>query len=677
MDTQSLKKHHFWILLTLAVVLVPVILGGAFFGVRGAVAKREEALKQKKQKLTSASPKGQNYITELDSQKSDLDGRRRDVWQRAYEAQAAQGGLFRWPEELRKYDEAYFGDPVPDPDREKFRNVNVYYGELYEPLKDIIAPTFFTNRTWYGVLRYVPDWKNPPTNEEIWLALEDVAVQREILRDIHSVNQMLAEFLPLPNPADYEPGPEIAPENRAQEKKKLEAELKAEQAKVTKELRDYFKAGDRAAVGRFLSPYWQLDLAVDKLNTAGARADDLEVKYRLKNVSPKRQDISSIDFKLFLNRPRESGNDPFATLNVQSQFLASQAVLPSSKPYETVAIKSKGGTEPTMKIYKVEQKLRRKDVPVKEVERLELGYVGHRFANRALVATAFSQKEMETAQADAPPAGAPPGGPPPGPPGGRGDMGGGPGGMSGRADPNFTPMGVPRLRYLDRTDQVRRMPVGVTLVVDQAHVQDVLRAFANSRLRFQGTQFHWQRYHGGYDPTEPDETGATGLDPTQPGSLNPPGGGPAGGFRRGLPGGGGDMGGGENRRGPPIGSGFGGGQPPRGGGFGRGFGPGFERGRGGLPGTLPPGSLSGQGYGVIQTTSEEGGSNLVELSIYGLVSLYERFPPKAPAGGDATAAPGGAPTPAPGGAAPAGGPPPPPPGALPVPPPAGPGGGKP
>ena len=42
MDKQSLKKHHFWLLLALSVLLIPGVLVGAVFSV-GSAAKEETA----------------------------------------------------------------------------------------------------------------------------------------------------------------------------------------------------------------------------------------------------------------------------------------------------------------------------------------------------------------------------------------------------------------------------------------------------------------------------------------------------------------------------------------------------------------------------------------------------------------------------------------------------------
>ena len=53
-----------------------------------------------------------------------------------------------------------------------------------------------------------------------------------------------------------------------------------------------------------------------------------------------------------------------------------------------------------------------------------------------------------------------------------------------------------RKRYVEVNAEVRRMPVGIVVVVDQAYLQDVLLAFANSPLRFQITQVTWNRFRG-------------------------------------------------------------------------------------------------------------------------------------------------------------------------------------
>ncbi len=59
-----------------------------------------------------------------------------------------------------------------------------------------------------------------------------------------------------------------------------------------------------------------------------------------------------------------------------------------------------------------------------------------------------------------------------------------------------TPSGLNRLRYAEVTAQVRRMPFGLVVIVDQMHVNDVLTALTNYTLDVQITQTHWQHYRG-------------------------------------------------------------------------------------------------------------------------------------------------------------------------------------
>src|SRR5262249_60601426 len=100
----------------------------------------------------------------------------------------------------------------------------------------------------------------------------------------------------------------------------------------------------------------------------------------------------------------------------------------------------------------------------------------------------------------------------PGGPGGFGGFGGGGGaGMVGSGWPvlsgpvtSKTLFDTTKRRYLGKpTPQVRRLPVGLVLIVDQTNLQDVLLALANSPLRFQITQVHWARFRGTIAGTEP------------------------------------------------------------------------------------------------------------------------------------------------------------------------------
>jgi hypothetical protein len=194
--------------------------------------------------------------------------------------------------------------------------------------------------------------------------------------------------------------------------------------------------------------------------------------------------------------------------------------------------------------------------------------------------------------------------------------------------------GLIRNRYVDVTDQVRRMPVGMVVVVDQAHVQDFLTAFANARLRVQTTQVHWQHLRDNIKPTG-DVGGSPGAGPGV-GTLMP------GGMR---PGDTGTPDSEDDARGSRSGGGKFGGRGAAGMGMpglpnmppgmqgGRTF-PGMPPGGPGMmvpgmPGMMLPGMGSRGFLGTAGMGEEaEDDMNLVELAVYGIASLYERFPPK-------------------------------------------------
>ncbi len=172
--------------------------------------------------------------------------------------------------------------------------------------------------------------------------------------------------------------------------------------------------------------------------------------------------------------------------------------------------------------------------------------------------------------------------------GGGGMQGGGPGGGGG--DKAAAPLANGFLpdRYQEVTPQFRRIPVAVVLIVDQNQVDRVQTAFNNSKLRFLTTQVLLNHYPKSLKPELPaDKAG----DEKAPGGGSPFGGG------GGLPFGGGGF---------PLGAG--GGFRPMGGGAGP-FG-----GGGAQPAAAAP--------------VDEMETNM-ELVLYGIVTLYERYPPRA------------------------------------------------
>ncbi len=193
------------------------------------------------------------------------------------------------------------------------------------------------------------------------------------------------------------------------------------------------------------------------------------------------------------------------------------------------------------------------------------------------------------------------------------------GGMGGAADKDAGTVlanGLVAERYLtgEVTPQFRRLPVAVVLIVDQNHVNRVLTAFNNSRLRFLMTQVLVNHYTKSVKPDMPGETPTetAGGGATGPAFPNFPMGGPGPGMLR-----------------PSFGGGSG-------------FRPGSKRPMGPSPmgpampmggGSFPPGAggMMGNGYGSPAVSASDDLEANMELVIYGIVTLYNRYPPQ-PAG---------------------------------------------
>jgi hypothetical protein len=364
----------------------------------------------------------------------------------------------------------------------------------------------------------------------------------------------------------------------------------------------------RGAIARsFKSPFWRLDL---RLNGATLTST-------LTNIGPRARS-TNVAFKI----QTQEGAPARTEIKAEGTPLAPGA----SKALPTVTV-----VGVSRDLYAVEQVLDRYSVPIKEIDEIDLTWPGQRYSSRTLKFHKAFKDIIDAASggmAGAP--GAAPGAPgaapgAPGAPGAgagapKGRMGGrlmdddGAGMMGSTANSGFaTKQGLPYYRYFDVSDQVRRMSVALVLIVDQNHIQDVLAAFSSAkeapgtvipgrpdtRLRMQPTQMHW---HHVPDTVVWDEDLKNNPNLAQRG---------VGGF-----------GGRRMAAGLEDVDGGGGGMPL-----------GFNRTLGGGRTTTTAGTPFGQ---------QEDRSNLVELVVYGIVSIYERYvPPETPQDGQpAAAAPG-------------------------------------
>jgi len=621
LDKETLVKQRFWILLGVFVPLVLIVLLVLSASVSGKIADERKAFEDSQKALSGINnPKNVKFIEILNKKKTTLSDQKDVVWKDAWQT---QDGMMSWPKfstpgMQQQLTRAYFGEEIPDRDRRYYGDTayKEYVPEVYRELQDHLSPVELKDG-WDRLFRYVGKedergkWHTtPPTTEECWLAQEDVWVQRELALVIKSALDALAKF----KPAGTAP-------------------------KVEGAVTQY----------RLQNTNWELNLVLERNE---ARQLVVSPKSTLKNINAAKR-------TLLLGR----GKQPGVKLRLQQGGIRADVVIEG----EPVAWDKTAEFKKTTRIdnldpskpLDVEQVFDWYTSPIKRIDDIQLSYRSHRIFNLPLTFRQIGKKEEAVAEAPAASSSAGPG--MPGMPGGS-SMGGpspmqglggkGPGGSDKVV--NGTPNGLDRDRYIEVTNQVRRMPVAIVTVLDQAYIEDVLTAFANSRLRIQTTQSHWQHVHdikpSVSDDNSSDQPGSSDDNRRTPmPGMSSPGG-------RSSPVQGGPAGAGSKF--PPMGGSMGG--PPKGGSaIGAIPGPdgrpkGSSAGPAGMPMSKPGGNTAPAMPGMKGGPSSKSGfpdpsadlaegdeddPNLVELVVYGIASLYERFPPPKPDTGATTEAP--------------------------------------
>jgi len=461
-DKEALKKHHFWFM------MVPVVIGllVAWFGllseVPGATQEKQEANDKSEKALAAIKAQPKNLKDLYDAQARTLRVQREKMWKEAWNEQK---DLFVWP---KGYSEKQLADvkglkfgkdniSKVNSTLQQFRDPGIYHAE-YENLIKELEPMTFRGDDWKTVLSYIPhQWPRTANSEDAWLALEDLWVQRDILHAINKVNRDAARF-----------------------------EMVKETDKDGKPVKD------NPRHRKLKSRFWELDLElVDK----GA---EQWLQGTLKNISPRLQ-VTGINNSMILN-VRFSKDDkrdfPCIVEGTSAEVNQSLEIKPIKKKGEgDLNIVPPGwSNDPSkMEIYSVEQEFDLRTVPVKRIEAFVFGKASLSDRNHGLTLrmSRFSDAAYKKEAAAAPISA---GGDKPtgGPPAATGPNAAGAEVSVGSKSQN----GLERNRYLDVTDQVRRMPFAVAVVTDQMFMKDILENIANSKLRFQTTQVDLARFHG-------------------------------------------------------------------------------------------------------------------------------------------------------------------------------------
>lgn len=621
LDKEALKKHQFWIVLGLFGVLWMVSF--VMVKVNASTKMRDEWTKAKDSidKALSNGPKTPAWQEPWKKHGQEFSSHKEVIWKQAWDQQK---DMYTWPLGMPpaiqpKYIDDPFGPTLTADQNNRGTFRTDWYENQFEGGEELVTPVELQGGYETQLPKQQWDRRRVPTREEIWLAQEDFWVRREMLYIVFDALNNVRQFKELPRNEKEKP-PEGFVDKRV-----------------------------------YRNSNWELTLLFE-LREPGSTVWVISDKSTIKNINASQR-------TLLLAQPRSNKGLPFmlhqntakAGINISGEPVAFGATTTLGQKFSVSPVDAR-------KPFYVEQVLDWEISPIRRIDALELAWHSHRTVTTPL------KVHEKLKNLDPPPedtTGAATTGEPGvgGPGGGAPAVGeGGPGGMGmggmGMAQADVTPVnGIFRERYLYLTPQCRHLPVAMKLLVDQANIHDVLTAVANSKLRIQITQvtLHHDLSTGGQQPGMGGPGGVGG--PGGPGGTGGPGGpgivgatggrggpmpgGPPGG-RTGMPGGGGRTGprglGGPGAEGGEGGmrgmmGGFGGGRPfmptpgSRGGAPPRGEGPGG------------PGGFGGEGgpeMGMLFTDTAQ----LVELSIYGIASIYERFPPK-PGSTDSTTPPAG------------------------------------
>jgi hypothetical protein len=374
---------------------------------------------------------------------------------------------------------------------------------------------------YYPFVRYVKaDWPAKDFSKMAWIAQEDLWIQTEIYRMIKAANDSVSDFTP---------------------------QFKG-------------KSDERNKAYAFQNSYFDLELKLDK-NDA--------LSFKIKNRLPRKQSID-LKFRVRLNGAKghkeeliEISGFPLMPAGTKGTGANDGDYLVQSFP--------KGKDERTG-IYSVQQVLSWQTAAVKRIDQISIGSndqydISHSQRTIAFGLQPFDPKDVVAD--DGKPAVVVPtkgkGRDKKGPFGGPGTKDSGkkqsiPMGAGNRGQDEFK-LGLWTYRYVEVTEQARRVPVAVVLIVDQGHVDRVLTSFNNSKLRFLDTQVLLNQYPSSLQPPviEAEKTDAAPARPMF-------------------------------------------------------FGPGSK----GAP--PPPKTPEPSGSGELETN--------MELVIYGIVTLYQRYPPR-------------------------------------------------
>lgn len=633
LDKDTLIKHRFWVMLgfaaplaIIAIFILLVVIGAEISGYRDNIVKKVDAAKNKlKTKFVN-----QSIIDERATDRKLIESKEHEIWKKAWEQQAY---LFTWPDSVEKrfdFQKGLFAkeikvqrggvlkaapEPMVKPDASPEGELRVITGIISQNDKDTLEvktadeKLYLFNRT-AGLdgdkiddggkkeIKYFTDLRpgdlvtvryevgkyfNDPLSdseqaeyvklgayltqiEPIYMQVEPIDERGEGVVQLRDWAVRKGQLPPGKNRfLRYLAGGWKLRDHDISEEAWLAQQdiwINREIFRIIRQANDYvseFKGvggKEKGTAYSFENPYWKIDLKWD-----GANKLELTMKNRLS----RRQ---KLDIKFRVRTHAEAEPEVFSVTGEP----VSPAGYEKDTWSDTIKLKS---DLPRTGIYGLSQVLTWETAAVKRIDSISIGEaMSH--SHRTFEMGLHSLKSLSVSKESA----APPGKEKPGDrPAAAGD--------------SATPNGLIPNCYCTVTSQTRRLPVVVSLIVDQDHIDRVETSFANSKLRFLVTEILKNRYPGSMRPQVSVEVARVNKGDGKKGSDDK--GAPAeieeaaaaaGGLTATI------------KSAPPL--------PGAGGRF-----------------------VTGRGAGIGPRSSGDDMEANVEMVIYGIATIYQRYPPPA------------------------------------------------
>jgi hypothetical protein len=637
LDQETVVKHQFWFLLGGYFVLwLTAVLWMKFSypsEIEDLKKKYDGAASGVKTALSGGPVNTATFLPPWDKETKEFSDHKGVIWGDAWHVQEE---MYDWPAEwVKKYGGMKTPQVQISPDDRNDYKEKLYPNQvknLRTNMPKILNPVELKDG-FDEIFQPKKDWREIPTREEIWLAQEDFWIKRELLYVVYWCVAQQAVMEPVEIDEKKEPMP-----------KGVEARQ------------------------RYRNKNWEITLNLRKSNDGLVIGGDSTIK----NIHPSHQPQALTSAKgqgIWFNIGQDAVR---TTFEVRGEPIGWNEKKNFSEENYRDPLSGFKWDKDYLKEHPifVSQGFDQTNSPIRRINAMELSkqdcrtFIWPLQPNHLLAALDALPEDQDPAKKAAASSTTPGGGSNSGDASGMMAMmtgsSGRPGGATATAPAgNLTPNNdIERDRYLQPTEMDKKLnppshhlPMAIQLIVEQAHMHDIMLALANSRLRFQITQVEFKHEKDYVPQSDSDKDKKDGPNAATPkmftgnmstmmggmarGSMGPMAGRPGGSVR----------GSSSMRGGPPMGGGGMGGGPPMGGGSMRGGGSGnpmmmmmMMQQSGGAMGGGPklnfaPGAMRGTvptpaGTDPNQAASNQPDDNLVELTIYGISTLYRE--PDAP-----------------------------------------------